>query len=206
MSKELDQLRELAKEAIDSRKKIKLETEKLKKIKDKFLEVSKNKNFSFTIKVDDGSIRAIKNKKNKVFKVKTRQFDKLDIEAKRSLYKSGLLGIKVFLKSNEYEEAFNKNKVPKTLSEIVYSIEKKPFTLSVYIDKEDKKKMIAIEEDIYDDLEEMEEFDDEEWDDLMLNIYPLDYEHFTDNDPADLSEIEKQDLGYQDEEEDEDDK
>ena len=206
MSKELDQLRELAKEAIDSRKKIKLETEKLKKIKDKFLEVSKNKNFSFTIKIDDGSIRAIKNKKNKVFKVKTRKFDKLDIEVKRSLYKSGLLGVKVFLKSNEYEEAFNKNKVPKTLSEIVYSIEKKPFTLSVYIDKEDKKKMIAIEEDLYDDLEEMEEFDDEFWDDAMLNIYPLDYEHFTDNDPADLSEIEKQDLGLKDEEENEDDK
>ena len=206
MSKELDQLRELAKEAIDSRKKIKLETEKLKKIKDKFLEVSKNKNFSFTIKIDDGSIRAIKNKKNKVFKVKTRKFDKLDIEAKRSLYKSGLLGIKVFLKSNEYEEAFNKNKVPKTLSEIVYSIEKKPFTLSVYVDSKDKKKMIALEEDLYDDLEEMEEFDDDDWDDVMLNIYPTDYEHFTDNDPADLSEIEKQDLGIEDEEEDEDDK
>ena len=39
---------------------------------------------------------------------------------------------------------------------------------------------------------------------LMLNIYPPDYEHFTDNDPADLSEIEKQDLGYQDEEDEED--
>ena len=62
--------------------------------------------------------------------------------------------------------------------------------------------MIAIEEDIYDDLEEMEEFDDEEWDDLIF-IYPPDYEHFTDNDPADLSEIEKQDLGYQDEEDEE---
>ena len=40
----------------------------------------------------------------------------------------------------------------------------------------------------------------------LLNIYPTDYEHFTDNDPADLSEIEKQDLGLKNEEENEDDK
>ena len=59
--------------------------------------------------------------------------------------------------------------------------------------------MIAIEEDFYHDLEETEEFDDEFWDDAMLNIYPLNPEHFTDNDPADLSEIEKQDLGIQQE-------
>ena len=31
-------------------------------------------------------------------------------------------------------------------------------------DSKDKKKMIALEEDLYDDLEEMEEFDDDDWD------------------------------------------
>ena len=58
----LESLRKLAKEEIEIRKRIKSDTKKLSEIKDKFIEKSKDKNFSFTIKVGDGSIRAIKNK------------------------------------------------------------------------------------------------------------------------------------------------
>ena len=194
----LEGLRKLAKEAIEIRKRIKSDTKKLSEIKDKFIEKSKDKNFSFTIKVGDGSIRAIKNKNLKLFKVKSREFDKLDTETKKSLYRSGLFGVKVFLKHNEYEEAFNKNKIPKTLADIVYEIHKKPFNLSVYIDKKDKTKMIAIEHEAYDDYDD-ELVDDEAWEDLLLNIYPEDYQHFTDNDPADLSEIEQDNLGIEEE-------
>tara|TARA_B100001027_G_C16255997_1_gene326940 strand:- start:995 stop:1609 length:615 start_codon:yes stop_codon:yes gene_type:complete len=197
MPEDLDKLKELAKQAIEIRKKIRLETEKLSKIKEQFIEHSKNKIYPFTIKVEEGSIRAKENHRLKIFKVRKRDFDKLDNETKRKLYKGGLLGIKVFLKSNDYEEAFKKNMVPKTLSDLVYSIDRKPYSLSVYLDKEDKNKMIAIEDEIYDDLD-IEDYEDEYHQDLYLNISPPDYQNFTDNDPADLSEIEKQDLGVED--------
>jgi hypothetical protein len=58
--------------------------------------------------------------------------------------------------------------------------------------------MIAIEHEAYDDYDD-ELVDDEAWEDLLLNIYPEDYQHFTDNDPADLSEIEQDNLGIEEE-------
>ena len=45
------------------------------------------------------------------------------------------------------------------------------------------------------------------FEDLSLNLYPPDYRYHTDNDPADLSDLEKQELGIDDiEQEDEEDK
>ena len=54
MPEDLDKLKELAKQAIEIRKKIRLETEKLSKIKEQFIEHSKNKIYPFTIKVEEG--------------------------------------------------------------------------------------------------------------------------------------------------------
>ena len=198
MSNNVDQLRKLAKEAIELRKKIKEYTEELSHIKNQFIEKSKNIDFSFKIKIDEGSVKAIKNKKENIFKVKAKDFDKLNREAKKSLYKSGLIGVKVFLKSDEYEKALKNNTVPKTLADLVHTSNKKPFTLYVYIDESEHSKMAAI---IDDDEESL--LDDEVWEDIYLNVYPPDYEHFTDDDPIDLTEVEKDNLGIERETEDE---
>jgi hypothetical protein len=192
MSNKVDELRKLAKEAIELRKKIKEYTEELSHIKDQFIEKSKNIDFSFKIKIDEGSVKAIRNKKENIFKVKAKDFDKLNREAKKSLYKSGLIGVKVFLKTDEYEKALKNNTVPKTLADLVHTTNKKRFTLYVYIDELEHSKMAAI---INDDEETLS--DDEVWEDIYLNVYPPDYEHFTDDDPADLSEVEKDDLGIE---------
>ena len=58
----LEDLKKLALEAIKIQKKIKAETKKLREIKDHLIEKSKNRNSSYTIKVEDGSIRIIKYK------------------------------------------------------------------------------------------------------------------------------------------------
>ena len=62
----LEELRELTRKAVEIRKKIKEYSEKLNEVKQKFAEKAKDKNFSFTIKVDEGSIRAIRNKRDKL--------------------------------------------------------------------------------------------------------------------------------------------
>ena len=200
----LEELRELTKKAVEIRKKIKEYSEKLNEVKQKFAERAKDKNFSFTIKVDEGSIRAIRNKRDKLFKIKTKDFDKLDRSVKNKLYKSGLLGIRVFLKTDKYEEALKQNSIPSTLGDLVFSNNVKPFRLSVFIDEEDKLEMSAIEEEIiYQD--EDDDYDEEFFEDLSLNLYPPDYRNFTDNDPADLSELEKQELGIEEDKYPEDD-
>ena len=45
--------------------------------------------------------------------------------------------------------------------------------------------------------------DDEALEDLYLNVFPPDLENFTDDDPVDLKEVEKDDLGIERETEDE---
>ena len=204
MSKNLEELRDLTREAVEIRKKIKEYSEKLNEVKQKFAEKAKDKNYSFTIKVDKGSIRAIRNKRDKLFKIKIKDFDKLDRNVKNKLYKSGLLGIRVFLKTDKYEEALKQNNIPSNLGDLVFSNNVKPFRLSVFIDEEDKLEMSAIEEEII-YQEEDDDYDEEFFEDLSLNLYPPDYRNFTDNDPADLSELEKQELGIEEDKYPEDD-
>ena len=77
MSNKVDELRKLAKEAIELRKKIKEYTEELSHIKNQFIEKSKNIDFSFRIKIDEGSDKAIKNKKENIFIIKESKIEHL---------------------------------------------------------------------------------------------------------------------------------
>ena len=76
MSDDLDQLRKLAKEAIEIKKRIKVDTDKLQTVKNEFIERSKNRNSSYTIAVDDGSIRIIKYKRTIYYNLNQKGFDK----------------------------------------------------------------------------------------------------------------------------------
>ena len=74
----LEELKKLAIEAIKIKKRIQADTEKLQEIKNQVVEKSKDRNSSYTIKVDDGSIRIIKYKRLMYYKLNQRGFDKLD--------------------------------------------------------------------------------------------------------------------------------
>ena len=58
----LEDLKKLALEAIKIKKRIIADTEKLQEIKNQVVEKSKNRNSSYTIRTEDGSIRIIKYK------------------------------------------------------------------------------------------------------------------------------------------------
>ena len=59
----LEDLKKLALEAIRIKKRIIADTEKLQEIKNQVVEKSKNRNSSYTIPTEDGSIRIIKYKR-----------------------------------------------------------------------------------------------------------------------------------------------
>ena len=161
-------------------------------------EKSKDRNSSYTIKVDDGSIRIIKYKRLIYFKLNQRGFDKLDNETKNNLLKNKLVKIKFSVNYDGYEEASNKNSVPNNLKELVDKKERKPFSVSVLLSKKEEDSLNKIEENIIPD-EDMDA-DDEALEDLYLNVFPQDMEGFTDDDTADLTDIQKQELGATDEE------
>ena len=199
MSDDLEQLRKLASEAIEIRKRIKADTDKLQEIKNQVVEKSKSRNSSYTIKVDDGSIRIIKYKRTIYYQLNQKGFDKLDNQTKNNLLKDKLVKIKFSVNPDKYKEALNTNSVPNNLKELVENKERKPFSVSVLLNKEEEKSHKKIEESIV--IDEDSDADDEVLEDLYLNVFPPDMENFSDDDPADLTEIQKSELGTKEDEE-----
>ena len=193
MSDDLDQLRKLAKEAIEIKKRIKVYTDKLKTVKNEIIEKSKNRNSSYTIAVDDGSIRIIKYKRTIYYNLNQKGFDKLDNQTKNNLLKKKFVKIKFSVDTDNYKDALENNTLPNNLKDLVENKERKPFSISVLLNKEDEEANKKIEQRLVTD--EDSEADDEALEDLYLNVFPPDLVNFTDDDPEDLTDVEKQDLG-----------
>ena len=193
MSDDLDQLRKLAKEAIEIKKRIKVDTDKLQTVKNEIIEKSKNRNSSYTIAVDDGSIRIIKYKRTIYYNLNQKGFDKLDNQTKNNLLKKKFVKIKFSVDTDNYKDALENNTLPNNLKDLVENKERKPFSISVLLNKEDEEANKKIEHRLVTD--EDSEADDEALEDLYLNVFPPDLVNFTDDDPEDLTDVEKQDLG-----------
>jgi|TARA_B110001452_G_C15104459_1_gene385049 hypothetical protein len=193
MSNDLDQLRKLAKEAIEIKKRIKVDTDKLQTVKNEFIERSKNRNSSYTIAVDDGSIRIIKYKRTIYYNLNQKGFDKLDNQTKNNLLKKKFVKIKFSVDTDNYKDALDNNTLPNNLKDLVENKERKPFSISVLLNREEEEANKKIEQRLVTD--ENSEADDEALEDLYLNVFPPELVNFTDDDPEDLTDVQKQDLG-----------
>lgn len=186
-----EELKKLAIEAIKIKKRIQADTEKLQEIKNQVVERSKDRNSSYTIKVDDGSIRIIKYKRLMYYKLNQRGFDKLDNDTKNNLLKNKLVKIKFSVNYDSYGEALNKNSVPSNLKELVEKKERKPFSVTVLLSKKEEKALDKLEESIND--EEKDEAQHEEPTDIRDVIHL-----FTDDGINELSEQSKLDIAVDD--------
>ena len=193
MSDDLDQLRKLAKEAIEIKKRIKVDTDKLQTVKNEIIEKSKNRNSSYTIAVDDGSIRIIKYKRTIYYNLNQKGFDKLDNQTKNNLLKKKFVKIKFSVDTDNYKDALENNTLPNNLKDLVENKERKPFSISVLLNREEEEANKKIEQRLVTD--ENSEADDEALEDLYLNVFPPELVNFTDDDPEDLTDVQKQDLG-----------
>ena len=208
MSKKNNKINQLAKDVSDLNFKIKLDTIKLKKIKEQLVNLMINENIPRVI-TDRSNIK--KSKWRLRFSTQLRkEFNKLDNKKKEELLSKDLLKIYYRLNSKKYEEI--KNKQEKTeLDE--YIIDRKNLVfLTIRLNEQSKKELtngIETKEDVYDErkfleesfleeiegLTEMQEEEEEEED--ISDLDPGAAVH-TDDDVSDLSEVEKQDLGISD--------
>jgi len=207
----LDDLRKLAAEAIKVRKRIKADTEKLKEIKNQVVEKSKNRNSSFTIKVDEGSIRIIKAKRLISYILNRKGFNKLDNDTKNNLLKNKLVKIKFLVNAEGYENASAKNTVPNNLEELIEQKERKPFSVSVFLDNKEQEDWMESfqkigelldqpirewdEEMIIDDEAYQQATAEDPYEQLFLDETTPEPSHFTDDDPDDLSDTESEEKG-----------
>ena len=214
MTKEENKINQLAEEVSNLNFKIKLDTIRLKKIKEQLIDLMVNENVSNII-TETSSIK--KSKWGIRFSTQLRkEFNNLEDKKKEELLKKGLLKIQYKLNSKNFEEL--KNKQEKTeLDE--YIIDKKnQIFLRITLNKNSKKELeneIETKDYNYDEridleesfLEEIESFaDEQDYIDIeLMEEAKPDPQYFSDDDPADMSDVDKIEKGFEEEEYSEED-
>ena len=214
MSKDNNKINQLAKEVSDLNFKIKFDTIRLNKIKEQLIDLMVNENVP-DITTDKSDIK--KSKWSIRFSTQLRkEFHKLDDKKKEELLNKGLLKIQYRLNTKNFEEL--KNKQEKTeLDE--YIIDKKnQIFLRITLNENSKKILvneIEAKDDNYDEridleesfLEEIESFaDEQDYIDIeLMEEAKPDPQYFSDDDPVDMSDVDKMEKGFEEEEYSEED-
>ena len=181
--------KKLADEAFQIHLQIRNQTKKLKEIKaellEKMREAKQNK-----IVLEQGYIRLAKWKSDFSASL-NQQFKKLEESKKNDLVKRGLIKLQYKLNTNEYQLVKNKNE--KTdLDEYVIKRNNKAF---LQFNSDGKTKTLENKTRYTEDYEEYLQMNEEIIDELMEEIEPNPIYH-EDDDPADISDGEKEYKGY----------
>ena len=163
-----EDIKKLALEALELQKKIKLDQEKLQNIKEKIIKLSESKNSSYSVNLLAGTVRVTKSKKLISYLLDSKEFDKLDLQDKKKLLQIRINGKKVLklkfaLQPDEYKTLLTQKLVPEELKKLVSERERKPFYVSIILEKKLIKENIT--EDEIDQIFNYSKDDEEEIDD-----------------------------------------
>ena len=192
-----EEVKKLANEAIDLQSKIKSDTLKLQEIKKQLIELSKNRNNSFAINLPFGKIRIIKSKKLRTHLLDKKKFSDLDLQLKKKLVRNKVVKISYLINNVVYEKLLNEGLIDNEVKSLVTEKNRQPFYVYIYLNKKEVTEIKKEEEfqDIIEASEEGTEFDDEIED--ILKDQELTQSIFSDDDPADMSDLEKQEKGFE---------
>lgn len=192
-----EELKKLANEAIDLQSKIKSDTLKLQEIKKQLIELSKNRNNSYAINLPFGKIKIIKSKKLRTHLLDKKKFSDLDLQLKKKLVRNKVVKISYLINNVAYEKLLNEGLIDNEVKSLVTEKNRQPFYVYIYLNKKEVAEIKKEEEfeDIIEASEEGTEFDDEIED--ILKDQELTQSIFSDDDPADMSDLEKQEKGFE---------
>lgn len=163
-----EDIKKLALETLELQKKVKLYQEKLQNIKEKIIKLSESKNSSYSVNLLAGTVRVTKSKKLISYLLDSKEFDKLDLQDKKKLLQIRINGKKVLklkfaLQPDEYKTLLTQKLVPEELKKLVSERERKPFYVSIILEKKLIKEKIT--EDEIDQIFNYSKDDEEEIDD-----------------------------------------
>lgn len=192
-----EEVKKLANEAIDLQSKIKSDTLKLQEIKKQLIELSKNRNNSYAINLPFGKIKIIKSKKLRTHLLDKKKFSDLDLQLKKKLVRNKVVKISYLINNAVYEKLLNEGLIDNEVKSLVTEKNRQPFYVYIYLNKKEVTEIKKEEEfqDIIEASEEGTEFDDEIED--ILKDQELTQSIFSDDDPADMSDLEKQEKGFE---------
>ena len=192
-----EEVKKLANEAIDLQSKIKSDTLKLQEIKKQLIELSKNRNNSYAINLPFGKIKIIKSKKLRTHLLDKKKFSDLDLQLKKKLVRNKVVKISYLINNVVYEKLLNEGLIDNEVKSLVTEKNRQPFYVYIYLNKKEVTEIKKEEEfqDIIEASEEGTEFDDEIED--ILKDQELTQSIFSDDDPADMSDLKKQEKGFE---------
>ena len=192
-----EEVKKLANEAIDLQSKIKSDTLKLQEIKKQLIELSKNRNNSYAINLPFGKIKIIKSKKLRTHLLDKKKFSDLDLQLKKKLVRNKVVKISYLINNVVYEKLLNEGLIDNEVKSLFTEKNRQPFYVYIYLNKKEVTEIKKEEEfqDIIEASEEGTEFDDEIED--ILKDQELTQSIFSDDDPADMSDLEKQEKGFE---------
>ena len=189
-----EKIKSFAKEAVELQRRIKSDTEKLQKIKKEIIKESQGANNSFAVNLLDGKVRITKSKKLKSFLLNKKKFSSLDIQYKKKLVRNKIVKLSYLINTETYTQLLNDGLVDNDLKDIIDEKKRQPFYISIFLNKT-KLKSIPEKEEFEEIIEAAEEPEDE-----TEEKDPADEEFikavFSDNDPADMTETEKREKGF----------
>jgi len=192
-----EELKKLANDAIDLKKKIESDILKLQEIKKQLIELSKSRNNSYLINLPFGKIKIIKSKKLRTHLLDKKKFSNLDLQIKKKLVRNKIVKLSYRINNQIYEKLLEEGVIDNEVKSLVNEKYRQPFYVYIYLNKQEVSEIKQEEEfqDIIEVAEENTGYDDEIED--ILKDKELIQSIFSDDDPADMSDLEKQEKGFE---------
>ena len=189
-----ENLKKLASEAVNLHKKIKADTEKLQNIKKEIIKESKGANNSYAVNLITGKVRITKSKKLRSFLLDKKKFSNLDIQTKKKLVRNKVVKLSYLINTDTYQKLLDENLVDNELKEIVEEKKRQPFYISILLNKNVLKEVKK--ENEFEEIVEAAENDDSDENELDPGEEMFIQSVFSDDDPADMHENEKEEKGF----------
>lgn len=192
-----ENLKKLASEAVNLHKKIKADTEKLQNIKKEIISKSSGTNSSFAINLIAGKVRVTRSKKLKSFLLNKKKFSSLSIQLKKKLVRNKVVKLSYLINTEVYTQLLNDGLVDDELKNLVDEKKRQPFYISIFLNKKELKEIPK--ENEFEEILEAAETESSSEDETDI-IDPADdlfiKSVFSDDEPEEISETEKEEKGF----------
>ena len=192
-----ENLKKLASEAVNLHKKIKADTEKLQNIKKEIISKSSGANSSFAINLIAGKVRVTRSKKLKSFLLNKKKFSSLSIQLKKKLVRNKVVKLSYLINTEVYTQLLNDGLVDDELKNLVDEKKRQPFYISIFLNKKELKEIPK--ENEFEEILEAAEAESSSEDETDI-IDPADdlfiKSVFSDDEPEEISETEKEEKGF----------
>lgn len=189
-----EKIKKLALQAIELQKRIKADTENLQNIKKEIIKESKGANSSYAVNLITGKVRVTKSKKLRSFLLDKKKFSNLDIQTKKKLVRNKVVKLSYLINTETYQKLLDENLVDNELKEIVEEKKRQPFYISILLNKNVLKEVKK--ENEFEEIVEAAENDDSDENELDPGEEMFIQSVFSDDDPADMHENEKEEKGF----------